>query len=62
MNVMKILLNFNTKVGKDDISKPTIGNVSLHEINNDNAVILVNFTTLENLNSQKHDVHTSQHQ
>jgi hypothetical protein len=34
----KILLDFNAKVGKEDIFKPTIGNKSLHEISNDNGV------------------------
>jgi hypothetical protein len=30
---MKILLeNFNTTVGREDISKPTSGNESLHEL------------------------------
>jgi exonuclease III len=34
---MKILLgDFNAKVGREDISKPTIGNESFHEISNDN--------------------------
>jgi hypothetical protein len=46
---MKILLDFNAKVGKEDIFKPTIGNGSLHEINNDNGVRLVNFATSKNL-------------
>jgi hypothetical protein len=47
---MKILLgDFNAKVGRDDIFKPTIGNESLHEINNDNAVRVVNFATSKNL-------------
>jgi exonuclease III len=33
----KILLgDFNAKVGKEDIFKPTIGNESLHKISNDN--------------------------
>jgi exonuclease III len=33
---MKILLgDFNAKVGREDILKPTIGNESLHEISND---------------------------
>jgi hypothetical protein len=39
---MKILLgDFNAKVGRKDIFKPTIGNESLHEISNDNGVRLV---------------------
>jgi hypothetical protein len=34
---MKILLrDFNAKVGKEDIFKPTVGNDSLPEISNDN--------------------------
>jgi hypothetical protein len=33
----KILLkDFNGKVGREDIFKPTAGNESLHEISNDN--------------------------
>jgi hypothetical protein len=40
---MKILLrDFNTKLSEEDIFKPTIGNESLHEIGNDDAVIVVN--------------------
>jgi exonuclease III len=43
---MKILLgDFNAKVGKEDIFKPTIGNESLHEFRNDNGVRLVTFAT-----------------
>jgi exonuclease III len=43
---MKILLgDFNAKVSKEDIFKPTIGNESLHEISNDNGIRLVNFAT-----------------
>jgi exonuclease III len=46
---MKILIgDFNAKVGKEDIFKPTIGNESLHEISNDNGVRLVNFATSKN--------------
>jgi len=37
--------DFNTKLGKEDIFKPTIGNESLHQNRNDNAVRLVNFAT-----------------
>jgi exonuclease III len=43
---MNILLgDFNAKVGREDIFKPTIGNESLHEISNDNGVGLVNFAS-----------------
>jgi hypothetical protein len=42
---MKMLLNFLAKVGKKDFFKSTIGNVSLHEISNDNVVRVVNFDT-----------------
>jgi hypothetical protein len=42
---MKIFLGFNAKVGREDIFKPTIVNESLHEINNDIGVIVVNFST-----------------
>jgi hypothetical protein len=42
----KILLgDFNDKVGREDIFKPTIWNEMLHEISNDNGVRLVNFAT-----------------
>jgi exonuclease III len=47
---MKILLgDFNTKVGRKDLFKPTIGNESLHETSKDNGVGLVNFVTSKNL-------------
>jgi endonuclease/exonuclease/phosphatase family metal-dependent hydrolase len=47
---MKILLgDFNAKVGREDIFKPTIWNESLHEISNDNGVRVVNFATSKNL-------------
>jgi hypothetical protein len=46
----KILLrDFSTKIGREDIFKPTIGNESLHEISNDNGVRIVNFATSKNL-------------
>jgi hypothetical protein len=46
---MKILLgNFNAKVGREDTSKPAIGNKSLHEISNDNGVEVVHFATSKN--------------
>jgi hypothetical protein len=47
---MKILLgDFNAKVCKECIFKPTIGNENLPEISNDNGVIVVNFVTSKNL-------------
>jgi hypothetical protein len=47
---MKILLGyFNSKVGREDSYKPTIGNESSHEISDDSEVRLVNFATPKNL-------------
>jgi hypothetical protein len=47
---MKILLvDFNGKLGKEDIFKPIIGNERLHEASNDNRVRVVNFATSKNL-------------
>jgi hypothetical protein len=47
---MKILLgDFNAKVGRENIFKPTIGNESLHEISNDSGVRAVNFATYKSL-------------
>jgi hypothetical protein len=46
---MKVLLDFNAKVGREDIFKLIIWNESLHEIGNDNGVRLVNFATSKNL-------------
>jgi hypothetical protein len=47
---MKILLgDFNAKVGRKNIFKPTIGNESLHEISNGNGVRVVKFATSKNL-------------
>jgi endonuclease/exonuclease/phosphatase family metal-dependent hydrolase len=46
----KILLgDFNDKVGREDIFKPTIGSESFHEIINENGVRLVNFATFKTL-------------
>ena len=43
---MKILLgDFNAKVGRENIFKPTIGIESLHQDNNDNGVRIVNIAT-----------------
>ena len=47
---MKILLgDFNAKIGRENIFKPTIGNESLHQDSNDNGVRIVNFATTKNL-------------
>jgi len=40
---------FNTKVGREYIFKPTIGQKSLHQDSNDNEVRLINFATSKNL-------------
>jgi hypothetical protein len=46
---MKILVgDFNAKVGKEDIFKPTIGNEHLHKVSNDNGVGVVIFATYKN--------------
>jgi exonuclease III len=47
---MKIILgDFNAKVGRENIFKPTIVNESLHEISNASGVRVVNFPTSKNL-------------
>ena len=47
---VKILLgDFNAKVGREIIFKPTIGQESLHQDSNDNGVRIVNFATSKNL-------------
>jgi len=47
---MKILLrDFNAKVGRENIFKPTVANESLHQDSNDNGVRLVNLATSKNL-------------
>jgi hypothetical protein len=46
----KILLgDFNEKLGREYIFKPTIGNEGLHKDSNDNGVKVVNFATSKNL-------------
>jgi hypothetical protein len=47
---MEILLgDLNAEVVREDIFKPTIRNVSLQEINNDNRFRVLNFPTSKNL-------------
>jgi len=46
---MIILLgDFNAKLGRENIFKPTTGNESLHQDSNDNGVRIVNFATSKN--------------
>jgi hypothetical protein len=46
---MKILLgDFSAKTGRTDAFKPTTGEDSLYEINNDNGVRVVNFAESKN--------------
>jgi hypothetical protein len=35
----------DAEVGREDILKPSIGNVSLHELSNGNGVRIANFAT-----------------
>jgi hypothetical protein len=47
---MKILIgDFNAKVGRENIFKPTIGNEILHQDSNDNGIRIINFATSKNL-------------
>jgi endonuclease/exonuclease/phosphatase family metal-dependent hydrolase len=47
---MKNLLgDFNAKVGREDIFRPTIGNENINEISNDIGVRVVNFATSKNV-------------
>jgi len=41
--------DFNAKVGRENIFKPTIGRESLYQYSNDNGVRIVNFATSQNL-------------
>jgi len=43
--VQILLGDFNKKVGRENIFKPTIGNESLQQDSNDNGVRIVNFAT-----------------
>jgi hypothetical protein len=58
-HIKNLLADFNAKVGKKNIFKPTIGNDSLHEISNENGVRIVNFALSNILVSKvqsSHDV------
>jgi hypothetical protein len=54
---MKMLLWY-AKVDRENIFKSTTGNETLHEINNDNEVKILNFGRSKNL-SQKYNVPTT---
>jgi len=46
---MKIVLgDFNTKMGREDIFKPTVGNEGLHQYSNEKGVRTVNVDTSKN--------------
>jgi exonuclease III len=46
---MQILLgDFNAKLRREDVFKPTTGNESFHEISNDNGIGIVNCATSKN--------------
>jgi hypothetical protein len=50
MKIYMKMLDFNAKVGREDIFKPKIGNESLHEISsgNGNGIRIVSFATSKN--------------
>jgi hypothetical protein len=54
---IKILLDFNAKVGRADIFKPTTGNGSLHEISNDNGVATSKNPTVKSTMFPYHNIH-----
>jgi hypothetical protein len=49
-DIQIILGDFNTKVGKENIYKPTIGNESLHNETNDNGMKMIQFAISKDLN------------
>jgi hypothetical protein len=48
-NIWTSLRDFNAELCRKDVFKPTIWNKNVHEINNDNMVIVVNFATTKNV-------------
>jgi hypothetical protein len=44
-----MLGDFNAKLGTENIFKPTIGNESLRQDNNDNGVRIINYGTSKNV-------------
>jgi hypothetical protein len=59
---IKILLgDFNAKLGRENIFKPTIGNDSLHQDSNDNGVRKVNFVISKKSSRYEHNVPAPKH-
>ena len=48
-HIKNLLGDFNVKLGREDIFKPTIGNGSLHQDSNYNGIRMVKFATPKNL-------------
>ena len=46
-HMKNLLAEFNAKVWRENIFKPTIGNKSLHQDSNDNGVRIVNFAHIQ---------------
>jgi hypothetical protein len=53
-HVTILLVNFNAKVVREDIFKPTTGNESLHKITNDNRVRLEKKMKMYNVSTSQH--------
>ena len=60
-HMKSILGDFNTKVGRENIFKPTIGNESLHQDSNYNGVRIVNFCNVKKSSCYEQDVPTQRH-
>jgi hypothetical protein len=56
-----LLVDFNAKVGKEDIFKPTIWNESLHDNSSDKGIRVVNFAISKKSQSKNYDFLTSKH-
>ncbi|OXU28510.1 hypothetical protein TSAR_016700 [Trichomalopsis sarcophagae] len=44
-----VLGDFNAKIGREEMFRPTIGKKSLHEANNDNGIRVINFAAEKDL-------------